>query len=60
MQGEIRHGASRGSMPLGVRLAVLDVLVRVHVVGSTEGILRNGDRVTVGIDGTRAVFEPVA
>jgi hypothetical protein len=23
MQGEIRHGASRGSMPLGVRIAVL-------------------------------------
>jgi hypothetical protein len=23
MQGEIRHGASRGSMPLGVRLTVL-------------------------------------
>ena len=48
------------STDVGVRLAVLDVLVNVHVVGSTEGVLRAGDRVNVGVDGTRAVFEPAS
>jgi putative spermidine/putrescine transport system ATP-binding protein len=48
------------STDVAVRLAVLDVLVTVHVVGSTEGILRAGDRVVVTIDGERAVFEPAS
>jgi putative spermidine/putrescine transport system ATP-binding protein len=46
------------STDVAVRLTVLDVLVTVHVVGSTEGLLRAGDQVKVGIDGTRAVLEP--
>jgi len=39
---------------------VLDVLITVHVVGSTEGIFGVGDHVTVAIDGARAVLEPVS
>jgi putative spermidine/putrescine transport system ATP-binding protein len=48
------------STDVGVRLAVLDVLISVHVVGSTEGVLRAGDQVTVAVDGARAVFEPAS
>ncbi len=48
------------STDVAVRLTVLDVLITVHVVGSTEGILRVGDQVTVAIDGSRAVLEAVA
>jgi putative spermidine/putrescine transport system ATP-binding protein len=43
---------------VAVRLAVIDVLVTVHVVGSIEGLYRSGDRVAVAVDGERAVFEP--
>ena len=42
---------------VGVRLDVLDVLAKVHVVGSVEGKYGLGDRVKVGFDGTRAVVE---
>ena len=47
------------STDVAVRLTVLDVLVTVHVVGSTEGLLRAGDAVKVAIDGSHAVLEPV-
>ncbi|HSH11421.1 MAG TPA: ABC transporter ATP-binding protein [Ilumatobacter sp.] len=47
------------STDVAVRLTVLDVLVTVHVVGSTEGLLRAGDAVKVTIDGSHAVLEPV-
>jgi putative spermidine/putrescine transport system ATP-binding protein len=43
---------------VGVRLDVLDVLAKVHVVGSIEGKYELGDRVKVGFDGTRALVEP--
>jgi len=42
---------------VGVRLDVLDVLAKVHMVGSAEGRLGLGDRVKVGFDGRRAVIE---
>ncbi|MEO6651998.1 MAG: ABC transporter ATP-binding protein [Ilumatobacteraceae bacterium] len=48
------------STDVAVRLAVLDALIKVHVVGSTEGILSVGDHVTVAIDGARAVLEPAS
>ena len=48
------------STDVSVRLDVLDVHVRVHIIGSAEGILHNADRVTVGLDGARAVLEPAA
>ncbi len=48
------------STDVSVRLTVLDLLITVHVVGSTEGIYRTGDQVKVGIDAERAVFEPAS
>ncbi len=48
------------STDVAVRLSVLDVLITVHVVGSTEGVLRSGDQVKVVIDGSNAVLEPAA
>src|SRR5215207_4648304 len=45
---------------VGVRLDVLDVLAKVHMVGSVEGKYELGDRVKVGFDGRRAVVEPSA
>jgi putative spermidine/putrescine transport system ATP-binding protein len=48
---------------VGVRLDVVDTLVKVHVVGSVEGKHAVGDRVHVQVAGERAVVEatePVA
>ena len=46
------------STVLGVRIDALDVLASVHVAGVAD--LTPGERVEVGIDGTRAVCEPAA
>ena len=46
------------STVLGVRLDALDVLASVHVAGVAD--LAPGERVEVGIDGTRAVCEAAA
>jgi putative spermidine/putrescine transport system ATP-binding protein len=46
------------STVLGVRLDALDVLAAVHVAGVAD--LTPGERVEVGIDGTRAVCEAAA
>jgi putative spermidine/putrescine transport system ATP-binding protein len=45
---------------VGVRLDVVDELVKVHVVGSVEGKYTIGDRVDVEFTGDRAVVEAVA
>jgi putative spermidine/putrescine transport system ATP-binding protein len=45
---------------VGVRLDLLDVLAKVHVVGSVEGKYGLGDRVKVGFDGRNAVVEAAA
>jgi ABC-type Fe3+/spermidine/putrescine transport system ATPase subunit len=42
-----------------VRLHTLDVLIAVHVVGSVDDRLQPGDPVTVTVDGSHAVVEPV-
>ena len=46
------------STVLGIRLDSLDALVSVHVAGVAD--LTPGERVEVGIDGTRAVCEAAA
>ncbi len=48
------------STVVGVRLDVLDSLVSVHLPGTSAVGLAPGERVNVGIDGTRAVCETVA
>ena len=45
---------------VGVRLDVIDTLVKVHVVGSVEGRHAVGDRVHVQVAGDHAVVEAVA
>jgi putative spermidine/putrescine transport system ATP-binding protein len=45
---------------VGVRLDVVDTLVKVHVVGSVEGKHAVGDRVNVQVSGERAVVEATA
>jgi putative spermidine/putrescine transport system ATP-binding protein len=42
---------------VGVRLDIVDELVKVHVVGSVEGKHAMGDRVSIGFAGERAVVE---
>ena len=57
LAGTITSCTFQGSSTvLGVRLDVLDLLVSVHVAGVAD--LNPGERVTVGIDGARAVLEP--
>ncbi len=53
--GQTFQGASTD---VAVRLRGLDTLVTAHLVGSTEGIHRVGDQVTLAVNGERAVFEP--
>jgi putative spermidine/putrescine transport system ATP-binding protein len=45
---------------VGVRVDILDALVKVHVVGSVEGLHTIGDRVHVHLAGERAVVEAAA
>jgi putative spermidine/putrescine transport system ATP-binding protein len=55
----VGHTFQGVSTTVTVRLHTLDVLVAVHVVGSVEGRLQPGDPVTVTVDGSHAVVEPV-
>jgi putative spermidine/putrescine transport system ATP-binding protein len=58
LQGTIASVTFEGAATtVGVRLDLLDVLAKVHVVGSVEGKHALGDRVGVTFDGSRAVVE---
>ena len=58
--GTITSSTFQGaSTVVGVRLDVLDVLIHAHLASSTSGHLAPGQRVSVSVDGARAVTERV-